>query len=191
MLAKPLMPILQKEVDVFPATLLESEFQADPDSSWWAFYTRSRREKSLTRRLLAAQIPFYAPVVPRRTCSPSMRVRTSFVPLFPNYVFMFGTQAHRYAAMQTNCISRWVEVHDGERLQEDLRQVHRLIEMDIPLTVEARLVPGRRVRVRSGAFAGFEGVVLKRLRETRLYVCVDFLQQSVSVELADCQVEPS
>jgi transcriptional antiterminator RfaH len=46
-----------------------------------------------------------------------------------------------------------------------------------------------RVRVRSGAFADFEGTIIRRAGETRLLVAVDFLQQGASVQLDDCQLE--
>ena len=59
-----------------------------------------------------------------------------------------------------------------------------------PLTPEARLDAGRPVRVRSGAFLGMEGVVIRRANETRLLVAVNFLQRGASVLLDDCQVEP-
>ena len=43
--------------------------------------------------------------------------------------------------------------------------------------------------VRSGPFMGFEGVIVRRGRETGLFVAVNFLQQGASVLLDDCQVE--
>ena len=45
------------------------------------------------------------------------------------------------------------------------------------------------MRVRNGAFAGYEGTVLRREQETRLLVAVQFMEQGVSVKLEDCQLE--
>jgi len=184
------MPILAKEPDIFPKDLFSIELPADGDHAWWAFYTRSRREKALARRLLSAKIPFYAPVIAKRYRSPNGRMRYSYVPLFPNYVFMYGTNEQRYWAMTTNCVSRWMQVHDGNQLRDDLHRVWQLIEMGAPMTVEARISPGQRVRVRTGPFADFEGIVVRRRRKTHLLVCVHFINQAVSVELTDCEVEP-
>ncbi len=72
----------------------------------------------------------------------------------------------------------------------DLQQIRRLIELDAPLTIEARIEPGRRVRVRSGSMAGLEGTVTKRRGKDWLVVAVEFLQQGASVLLEDFQVEP-
>jgi transcription antitermination factor NusG len=74
-------------------------------------------------------------------------------------------------------------------LVEDLRQLHSLIQLDAPLSPERRLEPGTKVRIRSGPFAGYEGVIFRRERETRLQVSVRFMDQGVSVAVEDCQLE--
>jgi transcription antitermination factor NusG len=186
------MPLLKKEADIFPADLLDevpgSESLSSPQQ-WWALYTLSRREKQLMRSLVRLRIPFYSPTIERRFRSPNGRVRTSYVSLFSNYVFIYGEPAQRNAALTTNFVSRSFQVNDRMQLSEDLRRIRRLIDIGQPLTPEARLVEGDRVRVRTGAFAGFEGVVLRRDKETRLVVSVNFTRQGASVLLDDCQLE--
>ncbi|MBI3837560.1 MAG: UpxY family transcription antiterminator [Planctomycetia bacterium] len=185
------MPILPSEPDIFPAELLDCLDAVEaPGGQWWAMYTLARREKELMRRLRAVEIPFYSPLVPRRTRSPGGRVRESFVPLFASYVFVYGDQQQRHQALTTNCVSRCLSVSDGGQLVHDLRQIHHLIELDAPLTIEARIEPGQRVRVRSGSMAGLEGTVVKRRGKDWLVVAVEFLQQGASVLLEDFQVEP-
>jgi hypothetical protein len=184
------MPILAKEQDLFPIDLLDRYLAGDLEGhQWWALYTRSRREKELMRRLRSLDIAFYSPMISRRYRSQAGRARTSYVPLFANYVFLCGNDFHRYEALTTNCISRDIVVPDGLRLAEDLRQVHRLIELGCPLTPEARLLEGSRVRVRSGPFVGFEGTVIRRENVTRLLVAVNFMQQGASAVLEDCELE--
>ena len=184
------MPILPYEPDIFPDDLLEVDSPGDESSErWWALYTMPRREKELMRRLRGIEIPHYGPLIKRRTRSPGGRVRTSHVPLFSGYVFMRGDHEQRQGAMKTNCISRCLEVSDGEELVRDLQQIHRLIECDVPLTPESRIEPGMRVRVRSGLLLGLEGTVVKRRGSQRLLVVVEFLQQGASVQLDDFQVE--
>ena len=187
------MPILPAEPDVFPDDLLdlpESEMPpALADSQWSGLYTLPRREKKLMRRLRVMEIPFFAPLVPRRTRSPGGRVRTSHVPLFAGYVLLYGTEASRIQALTTNCVSRCLKIADPERLTNDLKQIHRLIASDAALTPESRLESGMRVRVKSGSLAGLEGVVVERRGEERLLVAVEFLQQGVSIQLDDFLVE--
>lgn len=184
------MPILPIEPDIFPSDLLEQDDSgSDLGAQWWALYTLPRREKELMRRLRGMEIYHYGPLIKRRTRSPSGRVRTSHVPLFGNYVFLRGSEEHRYLAVTTNCVSRCLEVNDGGQLVRDLRQIRRLIESDAPLTPESRLVPGMRVRIRSGSLVGLEGTVIRRRGTQRLLVAVEFLQQGASIQLEDFQVQ--
>ena len=181
------MPILPAEPDCHPAGLLET---ASDDRPWWLVYTRSRQEKQLMRRLRELDLPHYAPQVPNRRRSPAGRVRVTYQPLFNNYVFVCGDDHTRYKTVCTGCVQQICPIEDVTELVNDLRQVQRLIEMDVPLTIEGRLQPGQFVRVKNGAFAGYEGTVIQRMQETRLLVCVRFMEQGVSVKLDDCQLEP-
>lgn len=185
------MPILERETDLYPEDLFErEELGEERDQRWWVFYTRSRREKEMMRKLLAMDVPFYGPMVPQPRRSPSGRTRTAYLPLFANYVFVYGDSSDRHAALTTNCVSRSIEVADGAGLSRDLHQIHRLIENGALLTPERRLEAGSRVRVRTGAFQGLEGVVIKRQGRMRLLISVNFLQQGASLTLGDCEVEP-
>ena len=141
------------------------------------------------RRLLAANISFYGPCAASKSRSPSGRVRTSWLPLFSNYVFLFGNHDDVANARKTNCLSSVIEVADGDRLVSDLRDLNRLIGSNAPIQVEQKLAPGDRVRVKVGSFAGCEGIVTKRRGRHYLVVNISFIQQSVLVELDDFLVE--
>ncbi|WP_068258382.1 transcription termination/antitermination protein NusG [Rubripirellula obstinata] len=181
------MPILPAEPDCHPADLLE--IPATELRPWWLAYTRSRQEKQLMRRLRELNIDHYAPQIVKRRRSPAGRVRITYQPLFISYVFICGDDETRYQATCTGCIMQIAQIEDSEELVKDLRQIQRLIQMDVPLSVESRLKPGQLVRVKNGAFAGYEGTVVQRMQETRLLVCVRFMEQGVSVKLDDCQLE--
>ena len=188
----PAMPILPKQRDQFPADLFGGDQEAELASgaaAWIAFYTLARREKDLMRRLESLGIPFYSPLVSRRLPSSGGRVRTSWVPLFPGYVFSLVDDDQRRAALATNTISRWLSVPDQRMLEDDLRGIKRLIDTEMPLTPEARLEQGQPVRVRSGPLRGMEGTVVGRKGEQRLVVAVRFLNQGASIELEDVDVE--
>lgn len=182
------MPILPREPDLFPSDLFTASIP--PEGNWWAMYTMSRREKELMRFLRAKEIPFYCPLVARKSRSPSGRVRTSHVPLFPSYVFVNATGEQRQQSLKSNCISKTIEIEDTGSIITDLCQIRQLVEANAPLTQEARIQPGQPVRVVSGPFMGIEGIVLSRRGEERLLVAVRFLQQGASVAIEDFQVEP-
>jgi transcriptional antiterminator RfaH len=180
------MPTTPYESDIFPDNLLEFP---PPDARWWAAYTFVCREKVFMQRLQKFKVPFYGPLIKRTTRTPSGRARPGFVPLFPGYVFLCGNEEQRLEAFRTKCVVRTVEAPDKAELIFDLRQVRQLIASDAPLSPEARLVRGMKVRIRSGPFAGIEGSVIKRRGKDTLLVAVNFLQQGASVVVGDYETE--
>ena len=184
------MPIINREPDIFPEDLLdETESAVENEPPWWVLYTMSRREKRLMRQLHEWKISFYSPLIERRTRSPSGRMRISHVPLFAGYVFLRGDEEARHRALTINCISRTLPVADPAELVHDLQQIQQMIACNAPLSPEARLQPGMKVRVRGGSMSDLEGVVITRHGQRRLLVAVNFLQQGVSMLLEDFQVE--
>jgi transcriptional antiterminator RfaH len=193
------MPLLESEPQCYPEDLWESVAAIEPDPSaelrdlelgrkWWVMRTRTRQEKSLARELLKREIPFFLPLVPK-TSIVRGRKRTARLPLFSGYLFMFGNEAQRYASLTTNRVAQVLPVTEQAELGRDLRQVYRLIQLKAPLTMESRLKQGDRVRVKSGPFAGVEGNVIARCRRSRIIVGVRLIQQGVSLEVDDCQLE--
>ena len=183
------MSVFEEQADFFPETLLEDTIDDGGDRRWWVRYTKARHEKALARQLMGYEIPFCLPLVDKTSACRGRRIHT-LVPLFPGYVFLFGSDEERIVSLTTNHISRVLDVPDPEGLRADLRQVRQLIEAKVPLTPESRLAPGDRVRVRSGPMAGIEGTVLDRRGCVRLVVAINFLQQGASVEIEDFMLEP-
>ena len=101
----------------------------------------------------------------------------------------FGSDEERGRSLTTNRLSRILAVGDGDSLLHDLRQLQLLIASGLPLTLERRLAPGVRVRVRRGPLEGLEGTVLERRGQTRLLVSVNFLQQGASIDIDDFMLE--
>jgi len=174
---------------VYPRGLLEG-LPAEPlDRRWWVLYAKVHQEKAIARQLYGREIAYYLPLVEKANVWRGRRF-VSHVPVFAGYVFLFGDDEERVASLTTNRVSRVLFVDDQERLTHDLGQLQRLIASGAPLTIERRLVPGDRVRVRCGPMAGLEGTVLKRHGATRLLIAVNLLQQGASVNMDACQLEP-
>lgn len=188
------MPILGREPDIFPEDLFAHGTPIPDaikdDRTWYCVYTISRREKDLMRKLFANKTPYYSPVIEKRYRSPNGRLRTSFVPLFPNYVFLLANEDERYQAMTTNCISKCQIVDRYEQLEKDLSSIANVIATGVGMTPEARLETGNPVRVKTGPFAGYEGIVIRREGKTRLLISVHFLEQGISIGMDEGLVEP-
>jgi transcriptional antiterminator RfaH len=184
-----LMPILAAETSFFPVNLLDDFIHGPSERHWWAVKTRPRMEKSLARQLLSLEVPFYLPLV-RQTKRIARRPVKSWLPLFSSYLFVYGTPAERIETLATNRVAQMLSASSDDELTQDLKNVRALIESGVPLTTESRLQPGQRVRVKSGLLMGMEGMIVSRRGEDRLLIAVNFLQQGVSVQISDYQVEP-
>ena len=93
------------------------------------------------RRPDAPRDSFYLPLIERRHVYKGRRLRSQ-EPLFGSYVFLFTDPRERVQSLATNRIAQSLPVLDGPQLYDDLVQIRRLIEADVPLTVESRLRPG-------------------------------------------------
>lgn len=192
--------------DIYPANLLgdvhlEDGNLGDGDSfsaasesldavgrKWWLAHTLPRQEKALAAALYARDVPFYLPLVTRKSLSRG-RTRVAKVTLFPGYLFVCGGEEERLSVLRTNRVLTVQAAPDGDRLRADLQRFYRLIAADAPLLPEARLIAGERVRVKAGPFRDQEGVVIRRNGKTRLLIAVDYLQQGASLEVDDCLLE--
>ncbi len=184
------MPLLNREPCVYPDSMFsESGIGLISQANWWCLTTVARAEKVVARLLFAQKVPFYCPTIIKRFRSPNGRLRESYVPLFPSYIFVAGDEANRMAALKTNKISRGQLVVEREQLLADLNRIHQAIEAGVPLTPEAKIAAGDRVRVRSGPFARVEGYVLRREGKTRLLLAVKFIEQGVSMEIDEAMLE--
>ncbi|HMP04616.1 MAG TPA: transcription termination/antitermination NusG family protein [Gemmatales bacterium] len=183
------MPILPAEPDVNPADLLTGTSAAAGGARWWVLHVKPRQEKALTRQLLKQRIGYFLPVYARQS-RVRRRLTTSWVPLFPGYLFLWGNAAQRLTALTTNRIVHVLEVPDQQQLDFDLRQLFRLLRVGAPVTPEQKLAPGDEVEIRSGPLAGLTGVILRTTAGQRFVVKVNFLQRGASVEVEAADVLP-
>jgi transcriptional antiterminator RfaH len=86
-------------------------------------------------------------------------------------------------APKTNEVLQVLKVTDQERLEADLRRIYRVMQTSMVVVPEERLQPGAPVMIESGPLAGMEGRVIKRGKNLRFFVEIDFLQRGVSVEV--------
>jgi transcription antitermination factor NusG len=182
------MPILAAESSEYPEDLFDTA-TLDEERRWWALYTKPRQEKSLARDLVRMKLRFYLPVVKKLHRIRGREVKAE-LPLFDGYIFLHAQNDERVRSLTTQRIAQIVPVIDQQRLHNDLCRLRGLIATDAPLTIERKILPGRRVRICAGVMKGLEGTVLLRRGQTRLVVAVDFMQQGASVAIEDYLLEP-
>jgi transcription antitermination factor NusG len=185
------MPLLPLEPFVFPDDLLlRQEASADETAPWWVVHTRPRAEKALARKLLRRQNPFFLPLCKRQWRNRG-RSHCSYVPLFPGYVFLKSDSQAIFQTLETNLVARILSVVDQRQLQDDLARVYHVIATGAPLAPVERLQPGDKVEITAGPLAGLEGKILRKGKQLKFIVEVQFLQRGVSAEIESWMVQPS
>jgi transcription antitermination factor NusG len=185
------MPLIAPEPIRFPDGLFsDADALAGRPGRWWVAHTKSRAEKSLARHLHGRSVPYFLPLH-RRTWRNQGRQFNSYLPLFPGYVFFFGDEDGRVAALESNTVSTLLPVPDSAALVADLRRVDRLLAAQAPVSPVTELAIGRPVRIIAGPFEGLTGTLERHGGQFRLVVRVAFINQAVWAEVERWMVEPA
>ncbi len=160
--------------------------------SWYALHTRSRHEKIVAQRLEEWGVTTFLPMITevRRW---SDRKKSVQLPLFGCYMFA------RFASSRTDRL-RVLGIDGVLRLEgargegspipdEQVDAVRRLVESELPWASHPFLKIGQRVRIRSGALDGLEGILVSRNGDSTLVISVDAIQRSLSVRVEGYAVE--
>ena len=181
------MPLLKRGPEIFPQTIFEL---TETEAPWFVAHTRSRQEKALVRHLLPLRVPFFLPVRDR-VVRRRGRTLSSFLPLFPGYVFLRGSSADRVAALRSNLVVRLLDVREQGVLGQELWDLRCLQLAGASLEPVHLYAPGDAVRIAEGPFRGYRGTFLHERGRLRLIVSVSILHQSIAVELDRSSVLPA
>jgi transcription antitermination factor NusG len=175
-----------------------SEAAAEDDASsrqntqWYAVYTAPRHEKAVARHFLQREIQHYLPLYrAERHWSDGSRVVVE-LPLFPGYIFVCIPRCARACVLSVPGTLSIIAGTGGEpavlpdAVIETLRGglLVRLAEPHPLLTV------GERVRIRSGALMGMEGVIVRSKKGARVVLTIESIMRSIAVEVPGEDLEP-
>ena len=173
--------ILAKERTLLPDDLFDRP-PIDHGSEWSVLHTRPRAEKALARQFCVSDTPYFLPLF-CRTSRKQRRTITSWLPLFPGYIFCLADRDQLEQAFRTNLVANRLEVQDQAQLAQDLQRIHNLVESGVSMAPEARIESGMAAEIIGGPLKGHRGTVLRRGTGLRFVLEVDFLQQGASVEV--------
>lgn len=154
-------------------------------------YTTSRHEKRVAQHLRERQIESYLPLYrSERKWSDGSRV-TLDLPLFPGYLFVHISKAERVHVLNVpgalavvGGTGREPASLPDEAIEALRTGLHLRAPQPHPL-----VTVGQRARIRSGALAGMEGIVVRNKNSFRVVLTLEHLMQSVSVEVGSDDLE--
>jgi transcription antitermination factor NusG len=158
---------------------------------WFAAYTSPRHEKRVGQHLDIRQIEHFLPLYrTHRKWSDGSRV-TLDLPLFPSYIFVRIQRMQRVGVLEVPGVVAFVDGTGGEPALLPDAEIDAL-RSGITLRnaqPHPMLKVGQRARIRSGAFAGMEGVVQRMKYSYSVVLTLDSIMQSFAVEVDDEELE--
>ena len=191
--AKPQLALKKRNEMVQAASLANPTFaeipRQDPESNWYALYTCPRHEKCVAeqigRRSISCFLPLYRSV--RRWKD---RRKELELALFPGYVFVRMALENKLQVLELPGAVRLVSFN-GKPAAVPADEIETLQTRLSGAKIEPHpyLRTGRRVRVRSGAMEGLEGIVVRRKDRCRVVFSIDLIMRSVAVEVDEADLE--
>jgi len=167
-------------------------FLAGADEHWYAVQTRARHEKIVAHRFQERGITSFLPLM-TEVHRWSDRKKNVELPLFSCYVFakIAPTNVDRLRLLKVDGVLSLVGTRgEGTPIpDEQIESVRILLKERQPWNCYPFLKVGQRVRIRSGALDGMEGILVSQNGDRTLVVSVDAIQRSLAVRLEGYEVE--
>jgi transcription antitermination factor NusG len=151
-------------------------------SSWHVLHVISNHEKRVAQHLVVRSVEHYLPIYSERV-KWTDRTVVAERPLFSGYVFVRFHPQSRLSVVSTPGVLR--VLGDDQR---DMVSSAELDKIRAGLTGGLHLRPhrsvslGTRVRIRTGAFSGVEGVVTELRHQCRVIITLSAVRQCFSLE---------
>jgi len=158
--------------------------------AWFAVYTRFQHEKSaarvLERKAFDVLLPIYQSMHRWKD-----RNKMVTLPLFPCYLFL-RTNIERKADVLRTPGVRWIVENGGCACpisESEIEAIRRITSVPSRVRPHPFLRHGQSVRIRSGPFAGNQGILARIKNQYRVVVSLELIQKSVAVEVDLSDIE--
>ncbi|HUJ94122.1 MAG TPA: UpxY family transcription antiterminator [Terriglobales bacterium] len=164
----------------------------DSESHWYAAYTLSRHEKQVARQLEERCLDYFLPLY-KSVRRWKDRRRQVELPLFPSYVFIRIALKDRLRVLTLPSVVQFVSFNGrpAQLPESEIAALRSGLAGNLVVEPHPYLKVGRRVRVRSGAFAGMEGILRRKKERFRIVLCMDLIMRSMAVEVDESDIEPT
>jgi transcription antitermination factor NusG len=161
------------------------------DPRWFAVQTCANHEKRVLAQLNQREVETFLPVYGSVRKWKDRRVRLE-LPLFPGYLFVHLAMRDRLQVLQTPSVVRLVGFggQPAALPDQEIEALRLGLSRDMVIEPCPYLKVGQRVRVRSGALEGLQGILVRKKNITRFVISLDLIMRSVSAEIDVDNLEP-
>ncbi|MCG8697385.1 MAG: UpxY family transcription antiterminator [Bacteroidales bacterium] len=159
--------------------------------NWYAVYTRSKAEKSVSKLLKEDNITEYLPLV-KTLRQWSDRKKYVTLPLFNSYIFVHITEIEKLRVLQCPGVVCFVTI--GQELinipENQINAIKEFVQNDYDLNINFEPVEGQKVKVNRGPMKGLEGVIVKKNGSHKLQVKIEAINQFITLTVPINLVDP-
>jgi transcription antitermination factor NusG len=157
---------------------------------WYVAHTSANHEKRVTQQLHERSVENFLPLYDsvRRWKDRRMKLQ---LPLFPGYVFVRLPLRERLKVLQVPGVARLISFNGQPAALPD-KEIEALrtgLAAQLRAEPHTFLTVGRRVRVKSGALEGVEGILIRKKNAFRVVLSLDLIMKSASVEVDASDLE--
>jgi transcription termination/antitermination protein NusG len=171
-----------------PISNATSSSESDEFAGWFVVQVACLHEKKVAAML---EYKGYDHFVPIRTTvrKPRTVVRREKL-IFPGYVFCRSSSEIKGLIVTTPGVIRILSLSGAPCIvpPQEMRNIWLIASSGLPAETHDDLELGSPVRITEGPLTGLEGTLIQRKNRQRIAVLVKLLRRSVSVEMADWQV---
>jgi transcriptional antiterminator RfaH len=165
-----------------------STFPESGAQSWGVAWTKSKCEKALIQYLSGRRVSHYLPLIAKRRCYGS-RIRRSYLPLFPGYVFYDTAAIERAEVFASRRVVDVLYPPDEPKLRADLSNLSIALSKDEGLRAARFGEIGRIVTIKGGSLKGLTGELVRIGSQSRLIVRIHFLGKAAELEIDDAFID--
>jgi transcription antitermination factor NusG len=154
------------------------------EKNWFALYTKPRGEFKAAEQLGLNEIDYYLPVV-TNVKQWSDRKKKITEPIIRGYIFIKAAERERLLALEQYSVVRCVTERGRPAVipEWQINNLKKMLEYEGDFYVMNGLVPGKKVRIKDGPFAGVEGTYRENENDKTISVSIDLLNRSVIAHL--------
>ena len=165
----------------------------DPDPAlrrWFAVYTYPQHEKSCARQLVERGVEAFLPTYSQeRVWKNRQRVKVR-LPLFPSYLFVHIGNLERIKVLGAPGVLRVLGNAKGpEPIPDASIDLLRSEVFKDKLEPHPDLVVGQKVRIRTGAMQGLEGMLVRKKNGLWFVLAIELINQRAMVEIKAQDIE--
>lgn len=184
------VPVMSQSSQMLETT--HPRLVAEKDARWYAVWTRSRHEKSVSDHLGRKDLETFLPLYPtiRRWKNGDHRVE---MPLFPGYTFVRIQLGDHLQVLKVAGVVRLVGFGSAPTALDDaeVEGLRRALGAGLKAEPHPYLTIGRRARITAGPLAGRVGVLVRWKNTVRVVLSVDLIQRSILVDTEAHVLEPT